>query len=50
MGKLPFRFQTQLEEALSEAMHAKAPPANPGLIDAPWIEEMRPKHVRSTFA
>lgn len=41
MGKPPFRIQTPLEEALSEAVHPKAPPANSGLLDAPWMEEMR---------
>lgn len=39
--KRPFRIQTPLEEALSEAMHPKAPPASSGLLDAPWMEEMR---------
>ncbi|RWC17052.1 MAG: hypothetical protein EOS51_18150 [Mesorhizobium sp.] len=40
-GRPPFRLQTPLEEALSEAMHPKAPPASSGLLDAPWMEEMR---------
>ncbi|MER9278770.1 hypothetical protein [Mesorhizobium sp. M0522] len=41
MGKPPFRLQTPLEEALSEAMHPTAPPASSGLLDVPWMEEMR---------
>ncbi|RWE07672.1 MAG: hypothetical protein EOS23_26485 [Mesorhizobium sp.] len=39
--KTPFRLQTPLEEALSEAMQPKAPPASSGLLDVPWMEEMR---------
>ncbi|PTE07394.1 hypothetical protein [Mesorhizobium helmanticense] len=39
--KPPFRLQTPLEEALSEALHPKAPSASSGLLDTPWMEEMR---------
>jgi hypothetical protein len=39
--KPPFRFQTPLEEAIAQALNPKAPPAASGLLDAPWVAEMR---------